>query len=131
MFCHLPPDLLHTPLMIESLQKHHNYYGDTLQVELPSGSGQNTKLDEVATELSSRLTKIFLCDENGRRAFYGGANLFQNDPYRRDHILFYEYFHGDSGAGIGASHQTGWTALVAKLIQQCGGKPGARRDRHD
>ena len=89
---------------------------------LPSGSGQNKNLDEVAAALSRRLVKIFLRDENGQRAFYGKEELFQNDLHWRDHILFYEYFHGDNGSGIGASHQTGWTALVAKLIQQSGGE---------
>ncbi len=105
-------------LMIEALQKYHHYFGDNLQVELPSGSGDSFALDEVANELSHRLITIFLRNEHGRRAVYGDNPIFQNDPYWRDHILFYEYFHGDSGAGLGASHQTGWTALVAKLIQQ-------------
>jgi len=109
-------------LMIEALQKYHHYYGDGLQVELPYGSTEKSTLDIVAAELSHRLTKIFLRDENGQRAFYGDHPLFQNDPHWRDHILFYEYFHGDTGAGLGASHQTGWTALVAKLIQQSGGR---------
>ena len=108
-------------LMIESLQKFDLYYGETLKVELPRGSGRRVTLGEVATELSCRLTRLFLRDETGRRPFYGGVEYFQNDPHWRDYILFYEYFHGDTGAGIGASHQTGWTALVAKLIQQSGG----------
>jgi hypothetical protein len=108
-------------LMIESLQKYHRYCGDSLLVEMPYGSGNAVELDEVATELSRRLIKIFLRNEGGKRPFYGGVDLFQNDPHWRDYILFYEYFHGDNGAGIGASHQTGWTALVAKLIQQSGG----------
>ena len=109
-------------LMIESLQKFHHYYGDDLKVALPTGSESLTDLAEVATQISRRLMKIFLRDENGRRAFYGDREIFQSDPHWRDHILFYEYFHGDSGAGLGASHQTGWTALVAKLIQQSGGQ---------
>jgi hypothetical protein len=108
-------------LMIESLQKYYHYYGDTLQVEFPSGSGQKSILKDIAVDISRRLTKIFLRDENGQRAFYGDSEIFQSDPHWRDQILFYEYFHGDSGAGLGASHQTGWTALVAKLIQQSGG----------
>jgi hypothetical protein len=108
-------------LMIESLQKYHHYYGDRLQVELPSGSGQAANLHQVATELSRRLTRIFLRDEQGRRAVFGAVAQFQHDPHWRDYLLFYEYFHGDNGAGIGASHQTGWTALVAKLLQQSGG----------
>ena len=78
-------------------------------------------LGEVATELSRRLTKMFLRNGNGERPIYGGQSLFQDDPHWRDQILFYEYFHGDNGAGLGASHQTGWTGLVAKLIQQSGG----------
>ncbi len=107
-------------LMIESLQKYYHYCGDSLEVEIPFGSGQYTNLNEVATELSRRLIKIFLRNEEGKRPFFGGVEIFQKDPHWRDHILFYEYFHGDNGAGIGASHQTGWTALVAKLIQQSG-----------
>ena len=107
-------------LMIESLQKYHHYYGDTFKVELPTGSGNFVTLDQVAADLSRRLTDIFLADGEGRRAVHGGNQLFQTDPHWRDHIPFYEYFHGDNGAGIGASHQTGWTALVAKLIQQSG-----------
>lgn len=79
-------------------------------------------LGEVATELSRRLIKLFLRNGNGERPIYGGQRLFQGDPYWRDHILFNEYFHGDNGAGLGASHQTGWTGVVAKLIQQSGGR---------
>jgi len=106
-------------LMIESLQKYHHYYGDELQVDFPGGSGQPHNLAQIAAELSHRLTRLFLRDpETGRRPFAGGVELYQQDPHWRDYILFYEYFHGDNGAGIGASHQTGWTALVAKLIQQ-------------
>ncbi|MFV1968732.1 MAG: glucosidase, partial [Pirellulaceae bacterium] len=105
-------------LMIESLQKFHHYYGDDLKVEMPQGSGELLNLREVAAELSRRLTAIFRRDEHGKRAFNGGNSYFQQDEHWRDHILFHEYFHGDSGAGVGASHQTGWTALVAKLIQQ-------------
>jgi len=105
-------------LIIESLQKFHHYLGDEYKVECPTGSGQMMTLWEVAAEISRRLTAIFLKDENGRRPVYGSIEKFQTDPYWRDLILFYEYFHGDNGAGIGASHQTGWTGLVAKLIQQ-------------
>ncbi len=108
-------------LLIESLQKYYHYYGDSLKVECPTGSGQLMNLDEVATELSRRLIKLFLRDSNDRRPIYGKQHRFQNDPHWRDHILFHEYFHGDNGAGLGASHQTGWTGLVAKLIQQSGG----------
>ncbi len=105
-------------LLVESLQKFHYYLGDDFQVECPTGSGQMMNLWEVASELSQRLTRIFLRDSAGNRPVYGGTEKFQTDPYWRDLILFYEYFHGDNGAGIGASHQTGWTGLVAKLIQQ-------------
>ena len=107
-------------LLIESLQKFHWYLGDAYKVECPVGSGQMLNLWEVATELSRRLTRIFLRDANGRRAVFGGTEKFQRDPHWRDLLLFYEYFHGDNGAGIGASHQTGWTALVAKLLRQIG-----------
>jgi hypothetical protein len=107
-------------LLIESLQRFHYYFGDDLKVEFPSGSGHLLNLSEVAQQLSKRLSRIFLRDQQGRRAVYGGAEKFQNDPHFKDHILFYEYFHGDNGAGIGANHQTGWTALVAKLLQQSG-----------
>ncbi|MCB0191209.1 MAG: glucosidase [Anaerolineae bacterium] len=107
-------------LIIESLQKFHHYYGDDLRVECPTGSGQMMNLDEVARELSQRLTRLFLRNGDGQRPIYGGLTTFQNDPHWRDLILFNEYFHGDNGAGLGASHQTGWTGLVAKLIQQLG-----------
>ncbi len=109
-------------LIIESLQKFHHYYGDDLKVECPTGSGQTMTLWEVATELSKRLMRLFLRNGDGERAIYGGLETFQRDPHWRDLILFHEYFHGDNGAGLGASHQTGWTGLVAKLIQQSGGQ---------
>ncbi|MBE7551028.1 MAG: glucosidase [Anaerolineales bacterium] len=111
-------------LMVESLQKYHHYYGESLRVELPRYSGRWVNLDEVATDLSRRLMSIFRRDEaNGnRRPVFGGVDLFQTGPHWRDYLPFYEYFHGDNGAGLGASHQTGWTALVAKLIQQSGGQ---------
>jgi hypothetical protein len=110
-------------LMIESLRKYHHYFGDRVKVEMPTGSEKKITLEAVADELSRRLTRIFLRDEAhaGRRPVFGAATLFQTDPHWQDNVLFYEYFHGDNGAGIGASHQTGWTALVAKLIQDCGG----------
>lgn len=107
-------------LLIESLQKFHYYLGDDFKVECPTGSGQMMTLWEVASELSQRLTRIFLKDDSGQRPVYGGIQKLQKDPHWQDLILFHEYFHGDNGAGIGASHQTGWTGLVAKLIQQCG-----------
>ena len=107
-------------LLIEALQKFHHYFGDDLKVECPVGSGHMMNLWEVATELSRRLIRIFLRDPSGRRPVYGGTDKFQQDPYWRDLVPFYEYFHGDNGAGIGANHQTGWTGLVAKLIEQSG-----------
>ena len=107
-------------LLVESLQKFHHFFGDALKVECPTGAGQHANLWEVATDLSRRLIRIFLRDGD-RRAVYGGQKKFQNDPHWRDLIQFHEYFHGDNGAGIGASHQTGWTGLVAKLIEQSGG----------
>jgi mannosylglycerate hydrolase MGH1-like protein/glycosyl hydrolase family 63 len=107
-------------LLIESLQKFHFFLGDRYKVECPTGSGQMLDLWQVAGEISQRLTRIFLRDKDGRRPVFGGTQKFQTDPYWRDLIPFHECFHGDNGAGIGASHQTGWTALVAKLIQQYG-----------
>jgi hypothetical protein len=107
-------------LMIESLQRYNHYFGDDLKVECPTGSGVMMNLAEVAAELSRRLSRLFLRDEHGCRPVYGGSEKFQTDPHFRDHVLFYEYFNGDNGAGLGASHQTGWTALVAKLLQQSG-----------
>jgi hypothetical protein len=111
-------------LMIEALRKYYHHYGDSFTVEVPRGSVNRLTLDDAARDLSRRLTHIFLRDEanGGRRPVFGGDPIFQSDPHWRDHVLFYEYFHGDNGAGIGASHQTGWTALVANLIQDCGGE---------
>ncbi|MEO0942459.1 MAG: glucosidase [Cyanobacteria bacterium J06642_12] len=108
-------------LIIESLQQFHHYVGDEFLVECPTGSGQMMTLWEVAAELSRRLIGIFTEDESGRRPLYGGTNTFQTDPHWKKFVLFYEYFHGDNGAGLGANHQTGWTGLIAKLIQQSGG----------
>ena len=107
-------------LLIESLQKFHHFYGDALTVPFPTGAEQRLNLWDVAAEISRRLTRIFLRDADGRRPVYGGTEKFQRDPHWRDLVLFYEYFHGDNGSGIGASHQTGWTGLVAKLLQQSG-----------
>lgn len=107
-------------LLIESLQKFHHYLGDDFKVECPTGSGKMMNLWEVSSELSHRLMRIFLREQSGRRPVFGGTEKFQTDPNWRDYIPFHEYFHGDNGAGIGASHQTGWTGLVAKLIQQYG-----------
>jgi hypothetical protein len=107
-------------LLIESLQKFHYYLGDDFKVECPTGSGQMMTLWEVAAEISRRLSRIFLRDTVGRRPVFGRTEKFQTDPHWQDLVLFHEYFHGDDGAGIGASHQTGWTGLVAKLLQQSG-----------
>ncbi len=107
-------------LLIESLQKFHHYLGDKFKVEFPTGSGRMLTLWEVAGELSRRLTSIFLQDGKGRRPVFGNLEKFQTDPHWRDLVLFHEYFHGDTGAGVGASHQTGWTGLVTKLMQQSG-----------
>jgi len=107
-------------LLIESLQKFHHYYGDSFQVECPTASGNFMNLWEVAAEISRRLTRTFLKDSVGRRAVNGNSADYQNDPHWRDLVLFYEYFHGDDGSGLGASHQTGWTGLAAKLLQQSG-----------
>jgi hypothetical protein len=107
-------------LLIESLQKFHHYYGDEFTVEYPTGSGRFLTLRDVAAELSRRLTRTFLRDASGRRPVHGNSDKFQLDPHWRDLVLFYEYFHGDDGSGVGASHQTGWTGLAAKLLQQSG-----------
>jgi len=107
-------------LLVESLQKFHHYLGDDYKVECPTGSGQFLTLWEVAQELSQRLSRLFLRDEMGRRPVHGSSERMQNDPHWNDLVLFYEYFHGDNGRGVGASHQTGWTGVVAKLLQQSG-----------
>ncbi|WP_243312948.1 MGH1-like glycoside hydrolase domain-containing protein [Fundidesulfovibrio agrisoli] len=104
-------------LLVRALLNYYTYYGDTFTIECPTGSGNMMNLFEVAREIASRLTRIFLRGEDSRRPVFGGAEKFQADPHWRDNILFYEYFHGDNGAGIGANHQTGWTGLVAKLIE--------------
>jgi hypothetical protein len=107
-------------LLIESLQKFHYFAGDGFRLDFPTGSGTRMSLWDIAGELSRRLTHIFLRDDRGRRPVYGNVEKFQTDPHWRDLILFFEYFHGDDSAGLGASHQTGWTGLVCKLIQQSG-----------
>jgi hypothetical protein len=104
-------------LIIESLQKFHHYYGDDFKIECPTGSGTYLTIDQVAAELGRRLMRIFERDPHGRRAVFGRNEKLQTDPHFRDHLLFHEYFHGDNGRGVGASHQTGWTGLLAKLIQ--------------
>lgn len=105
-------------LLIESLQKFHHYLGDGFRVEFPTGSGRELTLWEISIELSRRMSQIFLPDENGHRPVHNGDPRYAEDPHWRDLVLFYEYFHGDTGRGVGASHQTGWTGLVAKLLQQ-------------
>jgi len=107
-------------LIIRALLSFYLYYGDNFKIECPTGSGKLMNLFEVSKEISNRLTRIFLRDAHGRRPVYSGTEKFQKDPYWRDNIYFYEYFHGDNGAGLGASHQTGWTGLVAKLIELFG-----------
>lgn len=107
-------------LIIRALQNYYLYYGDNFKIECPTGSGNLMNLFEVSKEISARLTRIFTRDEKGHRPVYGGTKKFQTDPAWRDNVLFFEYFHGDNGAGLGASHQTGWTGLVAKLIELYG-----------
>ncbi len=105
-------------LLIEALERYHHFYGNALQVECPTGSGTMLNLKQVADELSARLTRIFLPDESGRRPCHGDDRRYTDDPHCRDLVLYYEYFHGDTGRGVGASHQTGWTALVASLLRR-------------
>jgi mannosylglycerate hydrolase MGH1-like protein len=107
-------------LLVESLQKFHYYFGDEYKVECPTGSGKMMTLWEVSQELSQRLNRIFLRGADGKRPVYGDLETFQENEHWRDLLLFFEYFHGDSGKGLGASHQTGWTGLVAKMLQQSG-----------
>jgi hypothetical protein len=109
-------------LLIESLQKFHHYLGPGFKVECPTGSGKYLTLWEVSIEIERRLTRIFLRDESGHRPVHGRDSVYGHDPHWRDLVLFYEYFHGDDGSGVGASHQTGWTGLVAKLLQQSAGE---------
>jgi hypothetical protein len=103
-------------LILRALFNLYQFYGDDFTVECPTGSGRFMTLFEVAQEIGRRLAGTFLRDSSGRRPVYGGASKFQNDPHWRDLILFYEYFHGDNGAGLGASHQTGWTGLIAPML---------------
>ena len=116
-------------LIIESLQKFHHYYGDDFKVECPVGSGRYATINDVADEIGERLTRIFLKDANGTRPVFSHHPGLQDDPHFHDYILFYEYFHGDVGRGVGASHQTGWTGLVAKLLQPRAAQQGERRSR--
>lgn len=111
-------------LIVESLQRFHYYYGDSLQIEYPTHSGEFRNLDFVATDLSKRLYSIFSKDEHGNRPFNGGNDLLNHNEFFKNYIMFHEYFNGDTGQGIGASHQTGWTATIAKLIQpRMGSRP--------
>jgi hypothetical protein len=105
-------------LLIEALREFHTYYGDDFLVECPTGSGQMCTLQHVAAQLSLRLERIFTRGPDGRRAVFGDVELYQNDPLWRDYVPFYEYFHGDTGRGLGASHQTGWTSIIATLLEQ-------------
>jgi hypothetical protein len=107
-------------ILVESSQKFHHYLDNDFKVEFPTGSGNMKTLWQVAGELSRRMTNIFLRDEKGHRLVFGNLEKFQTDPHWRDLLLFHEYFHGDSGSGVGASHQTGWTGVVTKLMQQSG-----------
>ena len=107
-------------LLIRALLNLYGFYGTEFTVQCPTGSGPQMTLFEVTRELAGRLGRIFRRDEEGRRPLFGGATLFQTDPHWRDNLLFYEYFHGDNGAGLGASHQTGWTGLIARFIQMAG-----------
>jgi hypothetical protein len=107
-------------MIIRALLNFHLYYGDNFKIECPTGSGKMMNLFEVSKDISDRLTGIFTRNEEGKRPVYGGMEIFQQDPNWRDLILFHEYFHGDNGAGLGASHQTGWTGVVAKLIELYG-----------
>jgi hypothetical protein len=103
-------------LIIRALLQYYLYYGDAFTVECPTGSGRQMNLYQVAEEITRRLSGIFLRGKDGRRPVYGGSRRFQEDPHWRDHLLFYEYFHGDNGAGLGASHQTGWTGIIARAL---------------
>ena len=103
-------------LLIGALERFHHYYGDDFKIECPTGSGKLFSIKAVAGELRDRLCRLFLRDANGRRPVFGESTKLQTDPHFRDYLQFFEYFHGDNGRGVGASHQTGWTGLIAKLI---------------
>jgi hypothetical protein len=103
-------------LLVEALERYHHFYGDALRVECPTGSGRLMNLKEVAGELATRLTRLFLPDESGWRPCHGDDERYASDPHWRELALFHEYFHGDTGRGLGANHQTGWTALVVNLL---------------
>lgn len=103
-------------LIIRALLHYYSYHGNDFLIECPTGSGHTMNLYEVAEELATRISRMFLKDQDGRRPVYGGTDVFRADPHWKDYVLFYEYFHGDNGAGLGASHQTGWTGVVARLM---------------
>jgi hypothetical protein len=111
-------------VILRGLRQLHAYYGDSLKVECPTGSGNEMNLSEVSDDIARRLMGIFLRDEDGRRPVFGGIEQFQSDPHWRELLLFHEYFHGDNGAGLGASHQTGWTGVVALMFAAAGERPG-------
>jgi hypothetical protein len=110
-------------LLLEALERYHHFYGDSFVIECPTGSGVLMNLDEVARELSRRLARLFVPDASGARPCHGGCSLYATDPHWRDLVLFHEYFNGDDGRGLGASHQTGWTALVTRCIEDLAGHP--------
>jgi len=114
-------------LLLEALERYHHFYGDSLKVECPTGSGRFMNLDEVAKEIAVRLARIFLPDESGARPCHGGDPRYADDPHWRDLVLFHEYFHADTGRGVGASHQTGWTALAASLLEAIAQRGGENR----
>jgi hypothetical protein len=124
-------------MLVEHLRRFHQFYGDKFKIECPTASGIMVTLDEIADELSRRLIKIFRRDGDGRRPVFGRYEKFQSDPHFKDYILFHEYFHGDNGRGCGASHQTGWTGLVANLIaqlaaeQRMAGAPQAKMEQDE
>jgi len=107
-------------LLVEALERYHYFYGDSLRVEYPTGSGRMMNLKEVANGIAMRLARIFLPDQHGRRPCHGDDRRYAQDPHWRDLVLFYEYFHGETGRGVGASHQTGWTALATRFIEALG-----------
>ena len=113
-------------LLIESLERYHHFYGDAFEVELPTGSGRRATLHEAAKEIASRLTRLFLPDATGRRPCHGDDPRYRDDPDWKDLVLFHEYFHGEDGRGLGASHQTGWTALVASLLEDRSARRGGK-----
>jgi hypothetical protein len=115
-------------LVIEALQRFHSYYGDDFRVECPVGSGNMFHLGEVAAELARRLCGLFLPDAAGRRPYLGDSPIEQSNPNFRDNLLFYEFFDGDTGRGLGAAHQTGWTGLVALLLKMCSTQPASRAE---